>query len=129
MRTVLLMFVLTSLCFASQTGNFTRSPHETMIYDLENPFTVRAIRGSVSLNAHTHEPLKNVLVEVQGPGKNLTIRKTVTNAEGKFELRAPVGHYRFKITLDGMKSIMGWIDVSPSADKTNQVQLEMEVGT
>ena len=46
-------------------GDFTKSPTEHIINQLDQPIVVRSVRGFVSRKEGYHEPLPNVLFEIQ----------------------------------------------------------------
>jgi hypothetical protein len=48
-------------------GDFTKSPTEHIINQLDQPIVVRSMQGIVSRKEGYHEPLPNVLFEIQGP--------------------------------------------------------------
>jgi len=66
------------------------------------------MRGVVSRKEEHHEPLPNVLFEIQGPSTGKKIRRATTDEHGRFKIgHVPAGTYKFKATLDGFQSVMG----------------------
>jgi hypothetical protein len=97
-------------------GAFTQSPTEHIIQRIDEPFEVKSISGTVVEHGGFHEPMAEVLFEVQGPGSNGKIRRTHTDKNGRFKLgRVPEGTYQFKATRNGFQSVMGTIKVSRKA--------------
>ena len=108
-------------------GDFTRSPTEHIIVQIDQPFVVREVRGTIRFAGH--DPLSDVLFEVQGPGAITEIKHATSDKHGRFRISSlPTGIYRFKTTLDGFQSIMGSIVISKKAAKRNEINLEMRVG-
>lgn len=104
---------------------FTKSPTEHIIVEVDEPFTVRVVRGVV-LDPSGAE-MDGVVVEIQdGTGR---IRGTRTGPKGAFKLGGvPKGTYRFKVTMNGFQSVVGQIVVSKKANKDNKVKIVMNVG-
>ena len=111
-------------------GDFTKSPTEHIINHMEQVFVVRSVKGVVMRGTRgSADPLRNVVFEIQGPGKNRKIRRTTTDENGRFRIgRVPVGNYKFKATLNGSQSVMGNISVSKDAPKTSEIKITMAVG-
>jgi hypothetical protein len=111
-------------------GDFTRSPTEHIINQIEQPFVVRSPKGIVSRQtAGPIEALANVLLEIQGPGADRRIRRATSDEKGRFNLgHVPVGTYKFKATLNGFQSVMGTITVSKKAAKTDEINIAMSIG-
>jgi len=110
-------------------GDFTRSPTEHIINQIDDPFVVRSVRGSIVLNGGYEDALADVLFEIQGPGNDKKIRKGKTDKLGLFRIgNVPSGEYRFKTTLNGYRSEMGAITVSRKAPKKNIIRIALRVG-
>ncbi|HKW35853.1 MAG TPA: carboxypeptidase-like regulatory domain-containing protein [Candidatus Acidoferrum sp.] len=110
-------------------GDFTKSPTEHIISQLDQPFVVRSLQGIVSRKEGYQEPLPNVLFEIQGPGTGRKIRRATTDDHGRFKIgHVPAGTYKFKATLNGFQSVMGTITLSKKATTGNEIRLEMQVG-
>ena len=110
-------------------GDFSKSPTEHIINQIEQPFVVRSVEGVVIAKKGSSDPLAGVLFEIQGPDNDGAIRKGITDARGQFKIgHTPVGTYRFKATLDGFQSVMGRIIVSKKANKMGEIKVEMPVG-
>ena len=119
-----------AFALSQEVGDFTRSPTETIIDELDRPFVVRSVSGKVSWAGGGGDALLNVLIEIQGPGKHRKIRGATNDQDGRFRIRhVPQGVYRFKATLNGYQSVMGTIVVSKDAPKSNEVLIEMHYST
>jgi hypothetical protein len=113
----------------ASVGDFTKSPTEHIINQMEQPFVVPSGKGIISRRQGDQGPLPNVLFEIQGPGVDRKIRRASTNEHGRFKIgHVPVGTYKFKVTLDGFQSVMGTITVSKKAGKTDEIKIELGVG-
>lgn len=112
----------------SQVGDFTRSPTERIINEIDQPFVVRTVAGMITL-PFGDGPIAGVLFEIQGPDTDRTIRQCKTDDKGRFKMgRVPEGTYRFKATLGGFQSEMGTIIISKKALGTNGIKIAMPVG-
>jgi len=110
-------------------GDFTKSPTEHVINQIEQPFFVRSVAGVISRKQGDQGPLPDVLFEVQGPGTDRKIRRSKTDEHGRFRIRhVAEGSYKFKATLNGFQSMMGTIKVSKEAAKTDEIKIAMPVG-
>ena len=111
-------------------GDFTRSPTEHIINTVEQPFVVHSVKGLVRLHTSGRtEPLKSVLLEIQGPDSDRKMWRATTDAKGRFSIgHVPVGTYKFKATLNGFQSVMGIIIVSKTAARGNQIEIAMPLG-
>ena len=108
-------------------GDFTRSPNEHIINQIDQPFVVRSVVGMIT--AQRDSPLAGVLFELQGPGTDRKIRRCKTDEHGHFKLGGvSEGTYRFKATLKSFQSEMGTIIVSKKALKSNIITITMPVG-
>lgn len=111
-----------------QVGEFTRSPYEHIINEIDHPFVVRSVEGLITL-PHKGGPLTGVLFEIRGPGTDRQIRRCKTDKHGRFKMRGVAeGTYRFKATLSGLQSEMGTIIVSKKSPKNNEIKIVMPVG-
>src|SRR6266540_6652302 len=107
-------------------GDFTRSPTEHIINQIEQPFVVRSVQGMVIRKEGFREPLAGVLFEIQGPGTDRKIRRGTTDKYGRFRIgHVPQGTYKFKATLNRFQSVMGSIIVSKRAGNTDEIKVEM----
>ena len=135
MKELLLFWVIASIGYPTLSlgwtvEEFTRSPSEHIINEIEKPFVVRSVVGAISRAQGDRGPLPNVIFEIQGPGTDPTIRRTMTDEHGKLKMKhVPAGEYRFKATLDGFQSMIGKIVVSKTAASTEKIRIEMPVGT
>jgi hypothetical protein len=113
---------------AQDLRDFTRSPTEHIINELETPISVRAVAGLVVLKGGG-DPLPNIILELRGPGKNRRIRRVTTDEHGRLAMRnIPGGVYRFKTTLNGFQSVVGTIVVSKSAPVGEEIRIETPFG-
>src|SRR5260370_28673698 len=107
-------------------GDFTKSAREHIINQLEQPFVVKSVMGTVSRKQGDREPLPNVLFEIQGPGGDRQIRRTLTDKHGRFKLgHVPEGTYKIKATLNGFQSVTGTITVSNTLRKRDVTRTEI----
>jgi hypothetical protein len=130
---VMCMAVIGTLTVAQEkatVGDFTKSPTEHIINQIEQPFVVRSAKGIVSRQTGgPTEVLANVLLEIQGPGTDRKIRRATSDEKGRFNLgHVPVGTYKFKATLNGFQSVMGTITISKKAAKTDEIKIAMSIG-
>jgi hypothetical protein len=68
------MIALTALGWhqhSARTGDFTKSPTEHIINQIDEPFVVRSVTGVIS--RQQGGPLPDVVFEIQGPGTGRTI--------------------------------------------------------
>lgn len=135
MRALFLMWVIVIVAVAvaqekATVGDFTKSPTEHIINQVDRPFVVQSVRGIISRQTGgPTEPLQNVLFEIQGPGTDRKIRRATTDESGQFKMgHVPVGTYKFKATLNGFQSVMGTITVSKEAPKTDEIKIAMAIG-
>jgi hypothetical protein len=113
----------------SKLEDFTKSPTEHIIVQLDRPFVVRTVKGIISHREGAQEPLPDALVEIEGPGDVRTIKHATTDKHGRFKIgHVAAGTYRFKTTLDGFQSVMGTIIVSEKAKKQADIRIEVPVG-
>ncbi len=109
-------------------GDFTRSPYEHIINEIDQPFEVRSVKGLITL-PYGGGPLAGVLLEIQGPGPSRQIRRSTTDQHGRFKMAdVPEGTYRFKATLSAYQSEMGTIIVSKKAARGSEIKIQMPVG-
>src|SRR5579864_784354 len=97
------MVIMGTISAAQQkatVGNFTKSPTEHIINQIEQPFFVQSVKGLISRQTTgPMERLQNVLFEIQGPDDDRKIRRTKTDENGRFKIgHVPAGRYRFKAT-------------------------------
>jgi hypothetical protein len=110
-------------------GDFTKSPTEHIINQIETPFQVASVRGVIAREGGFEEPLGGVLFEIQGPGSDKRIRRCNTDERGQFRIpHVPAGTYKFKTTLSGFQSVMGAIVISKKSEKINVIRIKLHVG-
>lgn len=110
----------------SKLHEFTKSPTEHIINELEHPIEVRSVRGFITYSGG--HPLANAIFEIREKSSD-AVRKTITNGHGRFSIRRVAeGIYDFKATLDGFQSVVGTIVVSKQAGHTAKIHIEMHVG-
>jgi len=108
-------------------GDFTKSPTEHVINQIEKPFVVSSVSGTISVEGNS-DPLPIVLFEIQGPGDDKTIARASSDKHGKFKIgHVKEGSYKFKATLNGFQSVMGTIIVS-KAGRHDKIKIEMPLG-
>jgi hypothetical protein len=113
----------------SVVGDFTKSPTEHIIVQLDEPFVVRSVEGIISEERGPGEPLSSVLFEIQGPGGSRAIERGTTDKSGRFKVaHVAAGTYKFKATLDGFQSVVGEITVTKKAARSNEIKIRMRVG-
>jgi hypothetical protein len=126
---ILATMVLSKAQDKATVGDFTKSPTEHIIIQLEQPFVVRSVKGFIRRKQGDQEPLSNVLIEIQGPGGDSTITRTTSNGDGRFRMgHVAEGTYKFKTTLNGFQSVMGTITVSKKATRRGEIKIEVPVG-
>ena len=136
-RIVLLLFALLASSFgwaqdhieSGELKGFTRRPEEHIINQLDDPFTVREVKGIGFIADGFKSPAVGMLLELRGPGESGSIVSTTTKSDGKFRLRhVGPGKYLFKATMRGFQSVVGTIIVSPKADTVQVIAIEMKMG-
>ena len=92
---VVLAVVVTSAQDKGKFEGFTKSASEHIIDELEQPFRVQSISGLVTHGGAGQYPLKDVLVEIKGPGAHGKLRRTKTGGNGQFRIgHVPAGFTR-----------------------------------
>jgi hypothetical protein len=136
-RIVLLLFALTTgpLSWAQdrfksgELKGFTLGRSEHIMNRVDDPFTVRVVKGSITLQANPGSPAEGVLFELRGPGDSETIVSTTTGRDGTFRLKhVRPGTYMFKATLLGFQSVFGTIVVARKAAADRIITFEMKLG-
>jgi hypothetical protein len=130
---VLICAILTTGLATTQgkdvVGDFTKSPTEHIINQIEPPFIVRSVKGTIIERGGYRDPLPDTLFEIQGPGRSRKMRRRLTDERGQFCIgHVPAGTYKFKATRNGFQSVMGTIVVSKKAAKTDEIKIEMKPG-
>jgi hypothetical protein len=136
LRGSLLLLAVATVAFSTNpqqadvVGDFTRSPTENIINEIDQPFVTRSVTGKITLElGRPDEPLADVLFEIEGAGSEKKIRRATTDARGRFKIgRAPQGTYKFKATSDGFQSVMGTITISAKARQDAAILIAMQVG-
>jgi hypothetical protein len=96
------------------------------IIELETPFSVRQVKGVISLPGR-NDPLPNVLVEFRDIDGR--IKTTRTDSHGKFRFgNLSEGTYMFKATSDGFQSVIGTVILRRDAKKSEIIRVELPVG-
>ncbi len=110
-------------------SDFTKSPNEHSIHQIEEPFRVRMIAGTIS-TAAGEGGRAGVLLEIQGPDDERTVRHVLTDKHGHFKIpKVPEGNYRFKASLYGFESVIGTIIFSKHAPQAPEIKIQMQLGT
>ncbi|HEY3972469.1 MAG TPA: hypothetical protein VGM18_05660 [Candidatus Sulfotelmatobacter sp.] len=126
----ILACILAAATFATAqdvVGDFTKSPNEHIINEIDRPFMVSSVKGYLFFDDNK-TPAPKVLFEIQGPGNSKKIRKATTDDSGRFSIRAPEGTYRFKTTLMSFQSEVGTVIVSKKYPKTNVITITTRPG-
>ncbi len=114
---------------SGELKGFTISRDEHIINHLDDPFTVREVKGTAFIAFEKKAPPEGVLFELRGPGDSETIRSTKTGRNGNFALRQiRPGKYLFKATSLGFQSMVGVVIVSPKAGRGDTIVLRMKPG-
>ena len=114
---------------SGELKGFTGSPTEHIINRLNDAFTVREVKGAAFISDGFKSPAVGLLLELRGPGASASIGSTTTRSDGKFHLKhLRPGKYLFKATMSGFQSVVGTIIVSPKAEKSQVITIEMKVG-
>jgi hypothetical protein len=109
-------------------SDFTKSPTEHVINQVNEPFQVKAITGAIKFQM-IDEGAPKVLFEIEGPEPQRTIRRGLTDSHGHFKIsHVPQGRYIFKATLNGYQSVVGTIVLSRHAAKSAAITIQMHVG-
>jgi len=110
-------------------SGFTKSATEHEIVVIEQPFVVRSVRGLIGFKNHPGEPLPEVLFEMIGPDNSREVRHGTSDRNGNFKIgHVPQGSYKFKATRSGFSSVVGTVQVSKTADRVNQIRIDMSIG-
>jgi hypothetical protein len=111
-------------------SDFTKSPTEHIIHQIDEPFRVRSVTGTIASEAGSDTPgMAGVLLEIEGPAQKRTIRHALSDSRGRFKIsRVPEGSYRFKATLNGFQSVVGTIVVSKHAGKSAEIKIRLRLG-
>ena len=109
---------------------FTESPSEHMVVELEQPFRVRSVEGTITSQGGDWPEGIFVLLELRSAdGGAGALKQAKTDAWGAFKIPdVPPGEYCFKATAEGWQSAVGVIVVSATADPTSKVSFEMLLG-
>jgi len=114
---------------SGELKGFTISREEHIITHLDDPLTVREVKGTAFIANDEKAPLEGVLFELRGPGDSDTIRSTKTGRDGNFALRhIRPGKYLFKATSLGFQSLVGVVIVSPKAGRDQAILLRLKPG-
>jgi len=106
--------------------DFTKSPTEHIIIELDHPIEVRSVRGLV--RDQTGFLRQSVIFEIREKSSD-AVRRATTDARGRFRIKGvQPGEYDFKATLDGFQSVVGVIILSRKADPKNAIQIQLKVG-
>jgi hypothetical protein len=112
------------------TGEFTHTWPEHVTTTLEEPITVRAVAGTITVENGHGEPIADAFFDVRGPEDNKTVREGTTDRDGYFSIKnVPRGTYQFKATCYGFDVIVGTLVVTKAAPKAARIKIELPVGT
>lgn len=89
---------------------------------------VRVFQGRVV--DPTGAPIPGAIVEVRADcGRTDRVKGIVTDKRGRFKLgRLKRGSYAFKITFDGFQSVVGQLEIAPTANEETPVKIILKVG-
>lgn len=129
------MLLVTPMCVRAQERfqsgphkGFTKTKLEHMIVEIDEVLTVPDIGGVVNRAVGEGEGLEHALVEIRGPGQGGKVVGVRTNKQGEFRFgRRRAGLYRFKISMEGFRSVVGTILVDKSAPR-RPLTFRMEPG-
>ena len=108
---------------------FTRANPEGFIEQMEQPIVVRNVRGKITNTIDGWPKDLPILFELRGIEMGAKTIQVYADAEGNFEMpRIPKGHYCFKATVDGWRSVMGIIKVDKRADPKKMIHIVMLIG-
>ena len=133
LRTACLLLLAAPFAWTQTTpppdlSDFTKSPTEHVINQIEDPFRVRTVMGTIT-TVTSDQGRADVLLEIEGPNDERTVRHALTDKHGRFKIaKVPEGNYRFKATLNGFQSVMGTIIVSKHAPPSADVKIELRLG-
>jgi len=109
-------------------SDFTKSPTEHVINQVAEPFRVKSVTSTIT-HATSDEGIPKVLLEIEGPGSQRTIKKGLSDIQGRFRIpHVPQGTYRFKATLNAYQSVVGTIVVSKRSAKSDGIMIRMRLG-
>jgi len=109
-------------------SDFTKSPTEHIINQVDEPFHVKSVTGTITFQA-SDQGVPKVLFEIEGPGLERTIRHSLSDGHGHFKIsHVPQGTYIFKATLNAYESVVGTIVVSRQAAEAAKITIQMHVG-
>jgi hypothetical protein len=109
-------------------SDFTKSPTEHVINQVAEPFRVKSVTSTIT-HATSDEGIPRVLLEIEGPGSQRTIKKGLSDIQGRFRIpHVPQGTYRFKATLNAYQSVVGTIVVSKRSAKSDGIMIRMRLG-
>jgi hypothetical protein len=133
-RTALLLGILLPFRMLGQSRfgegelkGFTKSPTEHIINRHESLVSLRVFEGSIDDPAGA--PIPGAIVDVRGPGTNERVRGTVTDKRGRFKLgRLSEGSYTFKVTFNGLQSVVGALQIVRTAKRYAPFKLVLRAG-
>lgn len=110
-------------------NSFTESPSEHIIVELDRPFIVRSVEGTIASQGGDWPEDTRVLVELRSAGGAGRLIQARADSRGLFKMPdVEPGEYCFKATVDGWQSVIGVIVVSDTADPASRVSFEMLLG-
>jgi hypothetical protein len=109
---------------------FTKNPIEHIIRPVDQPISVRAVKGTMKSQAGGWPNEAFVVFEMKGPLPSQKIWRTCPKKpSGHFQIKGvPDGEYFFKATAIGWQSAIGTIVVTKDADHKQQIDLHMALG-
>lgn len=115
--------ITVSLCSISE---FAQADSEGFIEQMEQPIVVRNVRGKITNEIEGWPPNCKIMFELRKIGNGAKTIRAYADGEGNFEIpRIPKGHYCFKATVGGWRSVMGIIKVDRRADPKKTILIVM----
>jgi hypothetical protein len=108
---------------------FTLAIDEHIINEVEQPISVREIKGTIlSATGQGWPQGHRVLFEIRELGQSL-IKRPYVDENGNFSMKKiSDGRYCFKATIIGWQSVIGVIIVDKKTDPKNKILIEMKLG-
>ncbi len=111
--------IAVSLC---SIHDFAPADSEGFIEQMEQPIVVRNIKGKITNTTGGWPDKTRILIELRRIGDGAKTIQAYADCEGNFEIpRVAKGHYCFKVTVAGWRSVMGIIKVDRRADPAKTI--------
>jgi hypothetical protein len=117
--------IAVSLC---SIHDFAQADSEGFIEQLEQPIIVRNIKGRIANTTGGWPDKSKILIELRRIGDGAKTIQAHADCEGNFEIPLVAkGHYCFKVTVAGWRSVMGIIKVDRRADPAKTILIVMSL--